>query len=166
MIIVIKPKGHPDRLTTWFNVEECRTGLPDGIVSYPKSQFAHIKTVGMFNGHMEIFTVIWYIYIVTILYILWSFDVFFPVLVCFTPTKFGNPGAKSFERRTPTLHHTLSASTAFIRTSKTVSACSGPLRENWVICEQGDQSPVFKTSTLTNKVTVSKISQSLYVYVG
>jgi hypothetical protein len=28
------------------------------------------------------------------------------------------------------------------------------------------QRPVFKTSTFTNKDTVSKISQSLYVYVG
>jgi hypothetical protein len=35
-----------------------------------------------------------------------------------------------------------------------------------VYLRYGTQSPVFKTSTLTNKVTVSKISQSLYVYVG
>jgi hypothetical protein len=42
-----------------------RTGVPDGLFSYPKSQFGYIlmglgmENVGIFYGHLEYFTSIW-----------------------------------------------------------------------------------------------------------
>jgi uncharacterized membrane protein YiaA len=47
--------------------ESAWAGLPDGIFLYQKSQFGYIleglgmKSVGIFNGHLEYLMVIWYI---------------------------------------------------------------------------------------------------------
>jgi hypothetical protein len=46
-----------------------RTGLPDGLFSYQKTQFGYIleglgmETVGIFYEHLEYFSAIWYIFL-------------------------------------------------------------------------------------------------------
>jgi hypothetical protein len=65
-------------------------GLPDGMFSNPKIQIL-VYFGEPWNGkcwysygHLEYLTSIWYMYIVAIWYILWSFGIYFTVLVCCT----------------------------------------------------------------------------------
>jgi hypothetical protein len=64
--------------------------LPDGIFSYQKSQFCFIfeslgmENFGIFYGHFAIFKAIWCTYSIAIGYILWSFGIYFPILVSYT----------------------------------------------------------------------------------
>jgi hypothetical protein len=85
-------------------------GLPDGILSNPKSLLGYIledlgiDNVCIFCGRLEyfttiwnilqpfgIFTTIWYVTYMAIGYIMFVAIWFFPVLVCCT-RKYGNPG--------------------------------------------------------------------------
>jgi hypothetical protein len=58
-------------------------GLPDGLFSNQKPKFGQIlegltmEDISELYGHLVYFTDIWYI-----LRLLWSFGIFFPVLVC------------------------------------------------------------------------------------
>jgi hypothetical protein len=57
-----------------------------------------MENVVVFYDHLEYFTVIWYKLWPFGVPSLWSFGIFFPVLVCLHQEKSGNPGRKTFCR--------------------------------------------------------------------
>jgi hypothetical protein len=67
---------HRGTIDSWY----LQPGLPDGLFSNQKSQFGQsldvraMEDVWTFFEHVVYFTTIWYI--------LWSFGIFSPVLVC------------------------------------------------------------------------------------
>jgi hypothetical protein len=56
-----------NKLQTSLEIDFSNAGLPDGLFSNQKSQFGEIledlrmESAGIFFGHLEYFTVIWYI---------------------------------------------------------------------------------------------------------
>jgi hypothetical protein len=69
-----------------------RQGMPDGIFSNPNTNLGKFR-IGIFDGHLLYFTAIGYI-----LWNLWLFRIFFPVLVCSTKRNLATLGTAPIAR--------------------------------------------------------------------